>query len=64
MIHPETNHLVSAAKFGFPLKKILPDALREKCLSQDWCGIEIKSGLKEGRGSFRKQIHQKECPIV
>ena len=63
MIHPETNYLVSAAKFGFPLKKILPDALREKCLSQDWCGIEIKSGLKEGRGVFAKKFIKKNAPL-
>ena len=46
--HQETTYLQSAAKFGFPLRKILPEQLREKCLNQEWSSIEIKSGLKEG----------------
>ena len=59
----ETNYLASRGKFGFPLKKILPDELREKCLKQDWCGIEIKSGLKEGRGVFAKKFIKKNSPL-
>ena len=40
--HAEVNYLVSGEKFGFPLRKILSDELKEKCLKQDWCAIEIK----------------------
>ena len=47
--HAEVNYLVSGAKFGFSLRKILSDELKDKCVKQDWCAIEIKSGLKEGR---------------
>lgn len=57
------NFLISGAKFGFPLKKILPDELQEKCLKQDWCGIEIRSGLKEGRGVFAKKAIKKNTPL-
>ena len=52
--HAEANYLVSGEKFGFPLRKILSDELKEKCLKQDWCAIEIKSGLKEGRGFLQR----------
>ena len=54
--HAEANYLVSGEKFGFQLRKILSDELKEKCLKQDWCAIEIKSGLKEGRGVFAKKF--------
>ena len=54
--HAEANYLVSGEKFGFSLRKILSDELKEKCLKQDWCAIEIKSGLKEGRGVFAKKF--------
>ena len=57
------TYLVSAAQFGFPLEKILPDELREQCLKQDWGGIEIKSGLKEGRGGFAKKYIKKNDPF-
>lgn len=57
------NYLVSGAKFGFPLRKTLPDELREKCLKQDWCGIEIKAGLKEGKGVFTKEFIKKNTPL-
>ena len=53
--HEEANYLVSGEKFGLLLRKILSDELKEKCLKQDWCAIEIKSGLKEGRGVFAKK---------
>ena len=59
--HAEVNYLVSGEKFGFPLRKILSDELKEKCLKQDWCAIEIKSGLKEERGVFAKKFI-KEMP--
>ena len=58
------TYLQSAAKFGFPLRKILPDQLREKCLNQEWSSIEIKSGLKEGRGVFANKCIKKNRPIV
>ena len=61
--HAEANYLVSGAKFGFPLRKILSDELKEKCLKQDWCAIEIKSGLKEGRGVFAKKFIKKKAPL-
>ena len=54
---------MSGVKFGFPLKKVLPDKLREKCINQDWCGLEIKSGLKEGRGVFAKKLIRKNTPL-
>ena len=64
--HGEANYLVSGEKFGFPLRKILTDELKEKCLKQDWCAIEIKSGLKEGRGVFAKKCIKKipRCVIM
>ena len=64
--HAEANYLVSRAQFGFPLRKILSDELWEKCLKQDWCGIEIKSGLKEGKGVFAKKFIKKtpHCVIM
>ena len=37
--------------------------LKEKCLKQDWCAIEIKSGLKEGRGVFAKKFIKKNAPL-
>ena len=46
--HEETNYLESGCKFRFPLRKVIPDSLCEKCVNQMWCGIKIKSGLKEG----------------
>ena len=61
--HAEANQLVSGEKFGFPLRKILSDELKEKCLKQDWCAIEIKSGLKEGRGVFAKRFIKKKSPL-
>lgn len=57
------NDLVSARKFGFPLKKILPDELSDKCKKQEWCSIEIKSGLKEGQGVFAKKFIKKNTPL-
>ena len=62
--YAEANYLVSGAKFIFPLRKIFSDELREKCLKQDWCTIEIKSGLKEGRGIFAKKFKKKNRHIV
>ena len=64
--HAEVNYLVSGAKFGFLLRKILSDELREKCLKQDWCAIDIKLGLKEGRVGFCKEIYKKmpHCVIM
>ena len=53
------NYLVSGAKLGFALRKILSDELQEKCLKQDWCEIEIKSGLKGRRGVHK--IHKKNA---
>ena len=61
--HAEANYFVSRAKFGFPLRKILSDELQEKCLKQDWCAIEIKSGLKKGRGVFAKKFIKKNTPL-
>ena len=61
--HQETTYLQSAAKFGFPLRKILPEQLREKCLNQEWSSIEIKSGLKEGRGVFANKCIKKNVPL-
>ena len=61
--HAEVNYLVSGEKFGFPLRKILSDELKEKCLKQDWCAIKIKSGLKEGRGVFAKKFMKKNAPL-
>ena len=61
--HAEANYLVPGEKFGFPLRKILSDELKEECLKQDWCGIEIKSGLKEGRGVFAKKFIKKKAPL-
>ena len=57
------TYLVSAAQFGFPLKKILPDELREQCIKQDWGGIEINSGLKEGRGVLQRNTLKKTDPL-
>ena len=57
------NDLVSARKFGFPLKKIIPDELSDKCQKQEWCSIEIKSGLKEGQGVLRRNLLKKH-PIM
>ena len=62
--HAEGNYLVSGEKFGFPMRKILSDELKEKWLKQDWCAIEIKSGLKEGRGVFAKKFIKKKKTIV
>ena len=61
--HGEMNYLVYGEKFRFPLRKILSDELKEKCLKQDWCAIEIKSGLKEGRGVFAKKCIKKNTPL-
>ena len=61
--HVEANYLVPGAKFGVPLRKILSDELREKCLKQNWCAIEIKSGLKEGKGVFAKKFIKKNAPL-
>ena len=61
--HAEVNYLVSGEKFGFPLRKICSDELWEKCLKQDWCAIEIKSGLKEGKGVFAKKFIKNQ-PMV
>ena len=60
------TYLQSAAKFGFPLRKILPDQLWEKCLNQEWSSIEIKSGLKEGQGVFANKCIKKmsHCAIM
>ena len=57
--HVVAKYLVSGQKFGFPLRKLLSDELKEKCVKQDWCAIEIKSGLKEGRGVFAKKCIKK-----
>ena len=61
--HAEANYLVSGAKFGFPLRKILSDELKEKCLKQDWCAIEIKSGLKEETGVLANKFINKNAPL-
>ena len=64
--HAEVNYLVSGAKLGFPLRKILSDELKEKCVKQDWCAIEIKSELKEGRGVLERNLKKKKphCVIM
>ena len=63
--HVVAKYLVSGQKFGFPLRKLLSDELNEKCVKQDWCAIEIKSGLKEGRGVFAKKcIKKPHCVIM
>ena len=61
--HVVAKYLVSGQKFGFPLRKLLSDELKEKCVKQDWCAIEIKSGLKEGRGVFAKKCIKKITPL-
>ena len=62
--HVVAKYLVSGQKFGFPLRKILSVELKEKCVKQDWCAIEIKSGLKEGRGVFAKMRSLNEITFV
>lgn len=43
----------------FPLRNFLPPHLEEKCLKQNWSGLEVKDGLKEGRGVFSKKVFKK-----
>ena len=61
------KYLESGSNFGFPLRKIIPDELREKCVNQEWYGLEIKSGLKEGQGIFANKlikINMPHCAIM
>ncbi len=57
------DYPLSGEKFGFPLLKALPDTLQENCVKQDWCDIEVKSGLKEGKGVFAKAFIKKNTPL-
>lgn len=53
----------SGAKYGFPHLKEVPDALKPKCMNQEWDGLEIRSGLKEGRGVFATK-HFEEGDVI
>ena len=51
--------LIYGGKFGFPQTKVLREDLHQKCLHQDWDGLEKRSGLKEGSGVFAKKVFEK-----
>ena len=56
-------YLLSRAKFGFPLRKMLPDNLMKKCRNQDWSGLQIRSGLMEWNGIFAQEHFVKNTPL-
>ena len=60
---PEMVYLLSGAKFGFPLRKVLPENLMRKCRNQDWSGLQIGSGLMEGNGVFAQEHFVKNTPL-
>ena len=59
----EVNYLLSGKKFGFPLRKVLPDSLHQKCREQSWQGQYIKSGIKEGKGVFSNAFIRKNTAL-
>ena len=64
---PKMVYLLSGAKFGFPLRKVLPKNLMRKCRDRDWSGLQIRSGLIERNGivsqeHFVKNTHH--CVIM
>ena len=54
---------LSGAKFGFPLRKVLPENLMRKCGNQDWSGLQIRSGPMEGNGIFAQEHFLKNTPL-
>ena len=60
---PEMVYLLSGAKFGFPLRKVLPENLMRKCGNQDWSGLQIRSRLMEGNGIFAQEHFVKNTPM-
>ena len=57
------DYLISGEKFGFPLRKVLPDGLRLKCTEQHWRGLKIKTGIKEGKGVFAEDSIKKHTAL-
>lgn len=49
--------------YGFPFLKLLPTELEKKCDDQDWDGLEIRVGLKEGKGVFTTQRFSKHVAV-
>ena len=64
---PKMVYLLSGARFGFPLRKVLPKNLMRKCRNQDWSDLQIRSGLMEGNGIFAQEHFVKKkhhCVIM
>ena len=59
----EVDYLLLGKKFGFPLRKVLPDSLHHKCREQNWQGLYIKSGIKEGKGVFSNAFTRKNTAL-
>ena len=57
------DYLLLGEKFSFPLRKVLPDSLHQKCREQSWQGLHIKSGIKEGKGVFSNAFLRKNTAL-
>ena len=59
----EVDYLLSGKKFSFPLGKVLPDSLHHKYREQNWQGLYIKFGIKEGKGVLSNAFIRKNTAL-
>lgn len=55
----DISYLLTAEKYGYPLRKIIPNILKERCFNQDWPGLKIiDEHFRNQMNRFRSTVAQ------